>query len=284
MIGRVNTSSSFRDNLNYCILDKRQSNSQEVVFKDRAEILYYHQCHGKMLTLNRQFQEVAHYRENICKPVMCISLSMPPGEPLPKSKLVELAKECAEHMDFAEKQYIVILHKDVAHQHIHIVANRIGYDGAVTSDSYDYKRINEFCRAAEVRHGLTRTLAPKKYRSAEERLLPRQHYRLDDLKENIRQALLQSNDMEAFKRRMEERDYIVYQSEKGVAFRTDQHVIFRGCDAGYPYKKIQSILSQELIQRQEAERQRLERELRQRQMEEYQSQRQRNHYSQHLSL
>lgn len=283
MIGRVNTSSCFRDSLNYCILDKRQANSQEVAFKDRAEILYYHQCHGKMRTLNRQFQEVAHYRENISKPVMTISLGMPPDEPLPKSKLVELAKECAEHMDFAEKQYVVILHKDVAHQHIHIVANRIGYDGAVTSDSFDYKSINEFCRAAEERHGLKKTLAPMRYRSAEERLVPRQHERLDNLKENIHQALLQSKDMDEFKRRMEERDYTVYHSERGVAFRNDQHVIFRGYEAGYPYKRIQSILSQELTLRQEAERQRLEKEFRH-QQELHQTQRQRNHYSQHLSL
>lgn len=284
MIGRVKTSSCFRDSLNYCIQDKRQVNSQEAEFKDRAEILYYHQCHGKMLTLNRQFEEVAAYRKNISKPVMTISLGMPPGEPLPKSKLVELAKECAEHMNFAEKQYVVILHKDVAHQHIHIVANRIGYDGSVTSDSYNYQKINEYCRAAEVRHGLTRTLAPMRYRSAEERLLPRQHERLDNLKENIRQALLQSKDIEEFKRRMEERGYAVYHSERGMAFRNDQHVIFRGYEAGYPYKKIQSILSQELVHRQEEERQRLEKELRLQREELRQTQRQRNHHSQQLSL
>jgi len=284
MIGRVNTSSSFRESLNYCIQDKRQSNAQEIVFKDRAEILYYHQCHGKMPTLNRQFQEVADYRKNICKPVMTISLGMPPGEQLPKSKLVELAKECAEHMDFAEKQYVVILHKDVAHQHVHIVANRIGYDGSVTSDSFKYKRINEYCRAAEVRHELTRTLSPMRYRSPEERLVQRQNDRLDRLKDNIRQALLQSKDLDEFKRRMEERDYTVYHSERGVAFMMDKYVVFRGYEAGYPYKKIQSILSQDLTHRQEAERQRLEKELRLQQQELYQSQRQRNHYSQQLSL
>jgi len=98
--------------------------------------------------------------------------------------------------------------------------------------------------------------------SAEKKYIPRHDLRLDRLKENIHQSLLQSRNLEGFKASMEERGYKVYQGEKGFAFMSDKHVLFRGYKAGYPLHRIKSILSEDLSLRQERERQRLEEELR----------------------
>jgi len=262
MMGEVKTSRGFREKLHYCLEDKRLVQGHPPPFKDRAEILYYHQCHGGEAELARQFREATRINQNISKPVMHISLSMPPGEPVPKSKLVQLAKECASHMDFEKHQYVVILHKDTPHQHIHLVANRIGFDGHVTSDCFSLGRVNEYCRAAEVRHGLRQTLGPYWFRNEKDRQVPAHDLRLDRLKENIHQSLLLSRDLTGFKALMEERGYKVYQREKGFAFMDDKQVLFRGYEAGYPLHRIKSILSEDLSLRQEQERQRLEEELR----------------------
>jgi len=95
----------------------------------------------------------------------------------------------------------------------------------------------------------------------------------------------------AFKAQMEERGYTVYQRERGMAFLSEKYIVFRGYEAGYPFHKIETILSRELSLRQEEEKQRLKEELRlkleqelsQRQAER-QVQRQHQRHSQELSL
>src|SRR5882757_2483885 len=204
MMGEVSTARSFRQTIDYCLKDKL-TQTRQVIYKDRAEFLYYHQCHGNKEELAGQFKEVARLNQNMSKPVMHISLNLPPHESLAKSRLVQLAKECAAHMDFDKHQYAVILHKDTSHQHIHLIANRVGFDGHVTSDSFTYVRVNNYCREAEVRHHLTQTLNPMRYRSEAERQIPRHDIKLDQLKENIRQSLLLSQDVQGFKVQMEDR-------------------------------------------------------------------------------
>src|SRR5882757_9258632 len=100
-----------------------------------------------------------------------------------------------------------------------------------------------------------------RYRSEAERQIPRHDIKLDQLKENIRQSLLLSHDVAGFKAEMEGRGYTVHQSPKGMAFLCDQYIVFKGSEAGYPFREIQSILSQDLSLRQEKEKQRLEEEL-----------------------
>jgi len=284
-MGQISTSQSFRNSLSYCMDDKKLAQSQQVAFKDRAEIIYYHLCHGGANDMAKQFSEVARLKQNVSKPAMHISLSLPPGESLPKSELIQLARECATHMDFENHQYVVVLHKDTPNQHIHLVVNRIGFEGHVTSSSFSYVPLNEYCRAAELRHGLTQVLNPYRYRSEEERQLPRHDLRLDRLKEDIHQSLLLSGDLAAFKTAMEGRGYKVYQREKGFAFMSDKHVLFRGYEAGYPLHRIKSILSEDLSLRQERERLRLEEELRLKQGPDIRKeQTQKQHHSHRLRL
>jgi hypothetical protein len=258
-----------------------------VIYQDRAEILYYHQCHGNKESLAEQFREVIRLRLDISKPVMHISLSLPPGEEVAKSKLVQLGRECATHMDFEKHQYAVILHKDTHHQHFHLVANRIGFDRHVTKDSFSLGRIVDYCRAAELRHGLRQELSPPRFQTEEQRQIPRHGLRLDQLKEDIRQTLLCSQDVTAFKVQMEEKGYTVYHSERGMAFKDEKHVVIRGYEAGYPFHKIQSTLSLSLSLRQEEERLRLAEEQRLKQEQELHQRHEHRHryrHSQELSL
>ncbi|MEO5996578.1 MAG: relaxase/mobilization nuclease domain-containing protein [Chitinophagaceae bacterium] len=75
----------------------------------------------------------------LSKPVMQVTLSLPPGEHLSKDKWMEMTHECAKDMGFENNQFIAIYHKDTSHDHLNIVANRVGFDMRTVSDSKSYK-------------------------------------------------------------------------------------------------------------------------------------------------
>jgi hypothetical protein len=56
---------------------------------------------------------------------------------------------------FTQHQYIMFRHYDADHPHLHILVNRIGYDGKVLSDSNDFARGEKVIRELEKRYKLT---------------------------------------------------------------------------------------------------------------------------------
>jgi type IV secretory pathway VirD2 relaxase len=66
------------------------------------------------------------------------SVNFPPHDNLKDEQMVAIAKDYLEAMGFDQHQYAIFRHFDADHPHIHILVNRIGYDGAVLSDSKDY--------------------------------------------------------------------------------------------------------------------------------------------------
>lgn len=48
---------------------------------------------------------------------------------------------CAEEFSVADHQHVSILHKDTREQHIHLVANRVGFDGKAAKDGNSYRRM-----------------------------------------------------------------------------------------------------------------------------------------------
>jgi len=150
MIGKISMGKSFRGCISYCLEDKKQEQSQETLFKNRAELIVFNQCFGDKKELTEQFNDVRELNSRIEKPVLHITLSLAPEDKIDKPKLMEMARECAKEMGFEDNQYIAVSHIDTKHQHLHIVANRIGYDGKVVSDSQNYKKIAQYCRKMEL--------------------------------------------------------------------------------------------------------------------------------------
>ena len=127
MIGKIITGKSFKGCISYCLNDKQQKDEAMPVIKNRAEILLLNKCGGNEKELIRQFNEVRQLNTALSKPVLHITLSFATGEQLPKNILLEICEHCAKDMGFDNNQYIAIEHKDMDHQHVHIVANRIGF-------------------------------------------------------------------------------------------------------------------------------------------------------------
>ena len=106
--------------------------------------------------LAAEFGEIRKLRPNLGKAVLHVSLSAAPGEKLTDEQWREIGKRYLDGMGLGENQFVITRHTDTEHEHIHILANRIRFDGSVTSDSQDYKRQEAIMRELERDYGLQR--------------------------------------------------------------------------------------------------------------------------------
>lgn len=100
--------------------------------------------------------------------------------------MVERAKEYMTQMQIQNTQYLVVLHRDREHPHVHIVYNRVNYEGKTITDKFQHRRNAQVCRELTQRHGYY--LAPGKGEVNRQRLkgADKARYELHDA---IRQAL-----------------------------------------------------------------------------------------------
>jgi Relaxase/Mobilisation nuclease domain len=168
--------------------------------------------------------------------------SLAPGEQLSKDKLMELCRDCATDLGFENNQYVAIHHKDTNHRHLHIVANRIGFDKRTVSDSNNFQRIAAYCRKMELKFNLTPVLSPRKFLPKEQRQIPRQDARKEQLKKNIQQTLQQVNNYQQFEQKMKVFGYQVLKG-RGISFIDDKKVRTKGSEVGFSLMKIEKILA-----------------------------------------
>ncbi len=233
--------------------DMRQSmrlrQAEQQIMKDRAEMVHYNMCYGNKHEIIQQFNEVRGLNPKLSKPVLHITLSLSPEDHLQKDKLSEMAEECARQMGFENNQYIAIYHKDTGHQHLHIVANRVGFDGRTVSDSHNYQKISRYCRGMELKLGLRQVLSPRRYLSEKERLIERHDIRKEELKERIKLSIQQSRSYLEFEYRMKQYNYEVIRG-RGIAFRDAKKVYVKGSELGYSLATIERKLKMQLVQKQ----------------------------------
>lgn len=122
--------------------------------KDGGEMLETNMAGESPKELAAEFGEIRKLRPNLEKAVLHVSISAAPGENLTNEQWREVGNTYLEGMGFEKNQYVMTRHNDTDHEHIHIIANRIRYDGSVTSDSQDYKRQEVLMRQIEQQYGL----------------------------------------------------------------------------------------------------------------------------------
>lgn len=210
--------------------------------KDRAEILLFSQCYGNQKELIQQFNEVRQLNSKLSKPVLHITLSLVPGEELRKEKLIEMCQDCAMDMGFENNQYVAIHHKDTSHQHLHIVANRIGFDKRTVSDSNNFQKMAAYCRRMELKFNLTQVLSPRKFLPKDQRQIPRQDERKEKLKNVIQKTLQQVSNYQQFEQAMKALGYQVLKA-RGISFIDDKKVKIKGSEVGFSLMEIEKILA-----------------------------------------
>ncbi|MGN6213661.1 relaxase/mobilization nuclease domain-containing protein [Parafilimonas sp.] len=249
MIGKIILGRSFKGCINYCLHDKLKKDAEEQIMKNRAEVFLYNKCFGDAGELIKQFNELRQHNQKLSKPVMHITLSLAPGEIKSGNTLSAIAEDTARHLGFEENMFIAVLHKDTSnHQHLHLVVNRVGFDGKTLSDSNNYKRMADCCRKLELKHKLQQVLSPRRFLSQELRNIPRHDIRKEQLKQNIITCLQTSKSYCEFENKMKALKYDVIK-ERGVAFMDKQKVYTKGSEVGYSLMKIEKYLALQLIQR-----------------------------------
>lgn len=111
--------------------------------------------------LAQEFAETRRLNPTLKKPVYHVSLSLSPGERLEDFEWNRVADRYMTEMGFERSPYVVVRHSDKEHDHIHIVASRIGLDSKTVSDSRNYQRSEKAIRGIEQEFGLQR-VAPSR--------------------------------------------------------------------------------------------------------------------------
>jgi hypothetical protein len=289
MIGKIGTGKSFRGCLNYLFegrLQQTKAMQLHEMEKKQAEVIAYNQCFGDKRQLIRDFIEVSKLNPNVSKPVFHLVVSFAHGDAgkLNPQDKVDMAEKLAKEFMFHNNQYVVIEHSDRQHQHLHVVANRIGYDGKTASDSNSYKRMAEYCRKMEQEYKLTKVLSPNRFLKSEQRVAQDQRIdkRKEVLKQHLAQAIKQSTNVRQVKNYMEKKGYDV-ELGRGIAFTDQQQVRFKGSQLGFALMDIEKKLKQEqLLKQQQMQQQRLQEQKQQEEL--IKQQEQKLNYSKGISI
>jgi hypothetical protein len=149
MIGKTIMGRSFKGVIAYCLDESKN-----------AEILHRNGLSNSSVKgLTYELMLIASENKNISKPVWHSILSFANDDKISNEQMSEIACRLMEKAGFSQEnhQYVIIKHNDTDHQHCHIVANRIGFDGKAVSDSYSKSRTVQCAKELEQEFDLTRT-------------------------------------------------------------------------------------------------------------------------------
>lgn len=149
MIAKAVKGKGFRGALNYDL------NSE------KGQMLDTNMAGDNPRDLAREFGEIRKLRPNLGKAVLHVSLSAAIDDHLTDDQWRDIGKLYLKEMGLDNNQYLITRHTDTEHQHIHILANRIQFNGEVTSDSQDYKRQEVIMRKIEQDYGLTKVTSSR---------------------------------------------------------------------------------------------------------------------------
>jgi hypothetical protein len=123
--------------------------------KQRAELLETTFSSLDKEIIKREIKMVREQRPNLNRYVYHTSLNFHKNDVLSNDKLLEIAHRYLQANGFTNNQYFIFRHHDAEHPHIHLLANRITFDGEVVSDSNNYKKSEAILREIEKQFGLT---------------------------------------------------------------------------------------------------------------------------------
>lgn len=101
----------------------------------------------------RDFITRAKTNPNLTRCVWHTSLSF--QDNLTSQQMLTIGKEWMKGMRLDSTQYIIVVHTDTDHSHIHIVANRINDEGRTISDGNNWKRSEAVCKELVKKYQLT---------------------------------------------------------------------------------------------------------------------------------
>ncbi|MEQ1585784.1 MAG: relaxase/mobilization nuclease domain-containing protein, partial [Cyclobacteriaceae bacterium] len=136
------------------------------VSNNLAEVLDHSFAEVSEKSIMREVQLIRSLRPNLLKYFYHTSINFPPQENLSNALMKQIGLDYLHANGFTEHQYILFRHYDASHPHLHILVNRINYEGKVLSDSNDYARSEKVLRDLEKKYKLSEVTSS---RQAQER-------------------------------------------------------------------------------------------------------------------
>jgi len=136
----------------------------EKVQKGVAEVLDHSFMEASEKIIMKEIQMIRILRPNLQKFFYHTSINFPPTENLTNATMLQIGHDYLRESGFNQHQYIMFRHHDADHPHLHILVNRIGYDGKVLSDSNDFARCEKILRQLEKKYNLTEVISSRQAR------------------------------------------------------------------------------------------------------------------------
>ncbi len=133
----------------------------EKVAKGVAEVLDHSFVNVSEKMILKEIQMVKVLRPNLRKYFYHTSINFPPSENISNTIMLQIGQDYLRESGFTQHQYIMFRHHDASHPHLHILVNRIGYDGKVLSDSNDFANCEKNLRSLEQKYNLTPVISSK---------------------------------------------------------------------------------------------------------------------------
>ena len=146
MIGKIVKGRSFKGCISY-VLDNKNAQilaTEGVLETDTKSII-------------NSFYMQSLLNPNLSKCVGHIPLSFSPDdkERMTDQFMERIAKEYMQAMGIKNTQYLIVRHSNTSHPHLHIVFNRVDYDGKTISDKNDRYRNEKVCKQLKDKYNLT---------------------------------------------------------------------------------------------------------------------------------
>lgn len=148
MIGKITTGSNFGNLFNYLFKE------------DQDAVLLKPECTNRTFSeIATQFETIASLNPHTSKPVKHISLGFAPADGIVTDDLKrKIAEAIVQELGYRNNQWVLVKHgrePDHQHDHVHLVINMVGYDGARVKDGFDKSRLQKILRKLELEHKLT---------------------------------------------------------------------------------------------------------------------------------
>lgn len=238
MISKLSLGASAGPIINYCMTSKEKKSSK----KSRGKVLLTQYCYGTKNQLIKQFDNQSKINKRCLKSIWQTSISFHPDDHLDEATKIELSKDFAFKLGFTNHQILVIEHFE-GNSHLHLIMNRVGLNAKnVVSTSHNYRKVAEIARELEIKYGLKQILSPRPFlKSEEQKKIPRQDKRKEQIKKDVEKALQSSLTIEQFKATLESQNYQVIKS-RGISFIDPKKVVVKGSSIGFSLSKIETTI------------------------------------------
>lgn len=112
--------------------------------------------------LTENFNNWNRMNPKIKENTLHISISLDPNDQVSNGVFNQIGRDFMNEIGYEHQPYIIYLHKDRKHSHLHIVTSTIDEKGRRMSDSHDYRTFMSASRVLEEKYNLTKALEKKK--------------------------------------------------------------------------------------------------------------------------